>query len=185
MVVSGRPLRSVSTAEGPLRRAESASASVDASGPSFSSLKLYAQKRATSSRSQIPPSAEPCPKGPREQHNASARPLLQHPELQPGSSSPHTDPQAHASSAMYTNVSWSRRWQPSGAGLAKRPSTGEMPPAQPQVRRRHRPWRHRSWRHRQHRQDRPGDHRHRRQRGNSHQSTASGTITLSSRNPPM
>ena len=124
LVVSGRPLRSVSTAEGPLRRAESASASVDASGPSFSSLKLYAQKRATSSRSQIPPSAEPCPKGPREQHNASARPLLQHPELQPGSSSPHTDPQAHASSAMYTNVSWSRRWQPSGAGLAKRPSTG-------------------------------------------------------------
>ena len=43
LVVSGRPLRSVSTAEGPLRRAESASASVDASCPSFSSLKFYAQ----------------------------------------------------------------------------------------------------------------------------------------------
>ena len=40
LVVSGRPLHSAPTAEGPLRRAESASASVDASGPSFSSLKF-------------------------------------------------------------------------------------------------------------------------------------------------
>ena len=40
LVVSGRPLHSAPTAEGPLRRAESASASVDASGPSFSSSKF-------------------------------------------------------------------------------------------------------------------------------------------------
>ena len=71
--ISGRPLRSMATAGGQLRRAGSIPASVDASGAPFSSLRT--RPAGSSKRYQSPKPRAPAPKGSHRRRKVGSRPL--------------------------------------------------------------------------------------------------------------